>query len=192
MRPDDFLPRLAGEFYRGQAVVFWTHTVDRRGTGWLDEHFHASFRELALHAAIRENLLCPIYTLMPDHLHLVWMGVGNNSDQRIATRFLRSFLADALAPNRWQHQPHDRVLRSEERKQNAFFAMVNYIAANPVRAGLVTVPENWRYTGCIVPGYPDLHPLGNGFWQKFWRLYETAVNRGSVGKWPLARHSPAV
>jgi len=72
--PRGYLPRLAPEAYRGRAVVFWTHTVKRRGTGWLDDAWHSAFRELALHAAARECVLCPIYTLMPDHLHLVWMG----------------------------------------------------------------------------------------------------------------------
>jgi REP element-mobilizing transposase RayT len=65
----------------------------RRATGWLDTPRHAALRELLLHAAVRENLLCPIYTAMPDHVHLVWIGISDASDQRAASRFLRSSFA---------------------------------------------------------------------------------------------------
>ena len=65
------LPRLAPEAYRGFAVVQWTLTLERRATGWLDDRFHLHFRELLLHAAAREGLFCPVYVLMPDHMHLL-------------------------------------------------------------------------------------------------------------------------
>lgn len=181
-RTGGFLPRLSDEAYQGQAVVFWTHTVHQRSIGWLDARFHATFRELMLHTAIRENLYCPIYTLMPDHFHLIWMGVSKDSDQRVATRFLRSRLGKTIKPHKWQHQPHDRVLREEERKQKTFMAMAHYIAENPVRAGLVDAAGRWDFTGCLVPGYPNLHPLENDYWGKFWRMYAAATLRGSIGK----------
>src|SRR5262249_49602455 len=50
------------------------------------------FRELLLHAAARENLYCPAYILMPDHIHLLWMGLKLSSDQINAMRFLRQYL----------------------------------------------------------------------------------------------------
>jgi len=152
--PRGYLPRLESEWYRGSAVVFWTHTIDRRSTGWLDAPFHAVFRELLLHAAAREHLLCPIYSLMPDHLHLVWMGVSGASDQRRATAFLRAQLKPHLAPAQWQHQPHDHVLRDEKRKRGVFASTCFYVAENAVRAGLAAKAPVWAYTGCVVPGIP--------------------------------------
>lgn len=181
-RPSSFLPRLPPEWYRGQAVVFWTHTIARRRKGWLDATFHTAFRELMLHAAAREQLLCPIYTLMPDHLHLIWMGVSASSEQRPATSFLRDQLEPRLAPARWQHQPHDHVLRDDERKRGAFVSTCHYIAENPIRAGLANSTTAWPFTGCIVPGYPVLRPLADGFWEKFWRIYAAATARGYLGK----------
>jgi putative transposase len=181
-RPSGFLPRLAPEFYRGHAFVFWTHTVKDRGTGWLDARFHSAFREIALHAAAREQLLCPIYTLMPDHMHLIWLGAAADSDQRHASRFLREQLRPHIAPHDWQHQPHDRVLRDEQRETGALAATCSYIAENPVRAGLAPTAANWPYIGCIVPGFPDLHPLQDNFWELFWRAYNSAVELGRIGK----------
>ena len=61
-----FLPRLPREYYQGDAVVHWTLPISHRRQGWLDERFHAAFRELMLHTAAREGLFCPTYCLMPD------------------------------------------------------------------------------------------------------------------------------
>lgn len=176
------LPRLAPEFYRGHAVVFWTHTVADRATGWLSGRFHGAFRETMLHAAARENLLCPIYVLMPDHLHLVWMGIADTSDQRTATTFVRTQLEPFLAPHIWQHQPHDHVLRENEREHDAFASTWHYIAENPVRKGLVSAARDWPYLGSIAPGYPRLHPLDETFPSLFWRIYAVAAQRGRAGK----------
>lgn len=82
-----FLPRLAPPFYRGDAVIHWTMPVAMRATGWLNETFHARFRETMLHAAAREGLFCPAYCLMPDHSHLLWMGLRRDSDQRNGMKF---------------------------------------------------------------------------------------------------------
>ena len=41
-----------------------------------------------LHAAAREGLFCPVYCLMPDHLHLVWMGLRLDTDQLNGMAFL--------------------------------------------------------------------------------------------------------
>ena len=166
-----FLPRLRHDFYRGDAVVHWTMPVALRATGWLYAGFHTYFREVMLHAAAREGLLCPVYCLMPDHIHLLWMGLRHTSDQRKGVKFLREYLAPALQPYRFQHQAHDHVLRDEERKRNAFAKVCFYILANPVRAGLVKETEPWPFCGAIVPGYPALHPSDNDFWRLFWKLY---------------------
>jgi len=108
------LPRLEKHCYRGHAVVFWTNTLEERARGWLTRDFHFTFRELMLHAAAREDLFCPAYCLMPDHVHLIWMGMRYGSDQLNAMKFLRTHLEPALGSGReWQHQPHDHVLREK-------------------------------------------------------------------------------
>ena len=193
------LPRLEKHRYQGHAVVFWTNTLEERSRGWLSPTFHATFRELMLHAATREQLFCPAYCLMPDHLHLIWMGLRRESDQLNVMKFLRTHLEPALGNGReWQHQPHDHVLREEERQRNAFARFCFYTLANPVRAGLVAapvaadvrrrighqseesasssrrLPGDRPYTGAILPGYPTLHPLVDGYWERFWKLYVTA------------------
>ncbi len=88
---------------------------------------------MMLHVAARENLFCPVCCLMPDHLHLVWMGLRKDTDQRNGMSFLRSQLEAQLAPVRFQHQAHDHVLREHERGQSAFENAADHIVENPVR-----------------------------------------------------------
>jgi REP element-mobilizing transposase RayT len=169
-----YLPRLSREHYQGDAVVHWTLPISKRRQGWLDKSFHSGFRELMLHTVVREGLFCPTYCLMPDHLHLVWMGLRLDSDQLNGMAFLRTHLKPILAPQRFQHQAHDHVLKEEERKRNAFAKVCFYIIDNARTAELVKHPKDWPFAGAIVPGYPELHPLDENFWQNFWKLHAQA------------------
>ena len=173
------LPRLAREHYQSFAVAHWTVTIQDRATGWLDDLFHAYFRELLLHAAAREGLLCPAYCLMPDHIHLIWMGMKVSTDQLLAMRFLRRWLAAELSrksipqkPFELQKQSHDSVLREEDRKRNAFARTCFYVLENPVRKELVAKAEDWPHLGAIIPGFPDLNPLQEECSPTFWKQYE--------------------
>ncbi len=76
-----------------------------------------------------------------------------------------------LAPQKFQHQAHDHVLKEAERRRNAFARVCHYILDNPRAAELVKTPKEWPFSGAVVPGYPTLHPLQEGFWAKFWKLY---------------------
>jgi len=182
-----YLPRLAREYYQGDAVVHWTLTVFDHAQGWLTTGFHAVFRELMLHASAREGLVCPVYCLMPDHLHLVWMGLRLDSDQLNGMAFLRTYLEPALHPAQFQPQAQDNVLRESERTHNAFAKVCFYIMENPARAKLLKAGECWPFTGCIVPGYPKLNPLEEGFWEKFWKIYANLLqpDAGNIKRPPL-------
>ena len=76
-----------------------------------------------------------------------------------------------IHPASFQPQAHDTVLREEERKRGAFARVCFYVAANSVRAELVEKPADWKYTGCVVGGYPTLNPVEDDFWEKFWKIF---------------------
>jgi putative transposase len=171
-----YLPRLPREYYQGDAVVHWTLTMFDQAKGWLSDRFHQTFRELILHTAAREKLLCPTYCLMPDHMHFIWMGLSPESDQLNGMSFLRTHLKRSLTPFQLQRQPNDHVLRSEQRKRNVFSTACWYILDNPVKAGLVQKAGEWPFCGSIIPGYPILHPLEGDYWPKFWKLYFDVLN----------------
>jgi len=95
--PRHHLPRLERAHYQAFAAVHWRLRVEPDAPGWLDERFHFQFRELLTHACARERLFCPAYCLMPDHLHLMWLGLALESDQLNAMKFLRLHLNRLLA-----------------------------------------------------------------------------------------------
>jgi putative transposase len=184
------LPRLEPSLYQAFAAVHWTMKIEPSTPGWLTESFHRDFRTVLLHACAREQLFCPTYCLMPDHLHLMWLGLSLQSDQLNATRFLRTYLNRMLEgksienrksavdsrpqpPMKWelQMQAYDHVLHEEERKQNAFAKVCFYILANPIRAELVKRETEWPFGGAIIPGYPDLYPFQEDYWELFWKIY---------------------
>jgi putative transposase len=174
--PKSKLPRLPREFYQGRAIVLWTHTFEDRAQGWLNNTFHAQFREVLLHACHRYELASPCYVLMPDHWHLVWMGLCETSDQWLATAFLRKHLQPPLAKARLQDRAHDRVLRDEERTVENFQTTCTYVFLNPQRANLRGDWREWPYVGAIVPGYPDLDPGTTDFWGKYWKIFNRLVD----------------
>lgn len=169
------LPRLAPEYYRGLSVVHWTLALDDRATGWLSERFHLQFREIMLHVLTKYGLLCPAYCLMPDHVHLLWMGVAADADQRTAMKSFRTETTPLLRPFAWQRQPFDHVLREDERKRGAFTAVCQYVLENPLRKGLVERWQDYAFCGAMVPGYPSLDPQRGDYWELFWRVYAVKV-----------------
>ena len=173
------LPRLSPEFYRGFAFVHWTLTIEGRATGWLANTFHARWQLVLLHACARYQLAAPAYVLMPDHIHLLWAGLTEESDQCLAMEFLRKHLRLALGPASWQQRAYDHVLQEKERERRAFVSTAHYMLENPVRAGLVATSGDYPFLGCCATGYPDLDVRQNDYWELFWRIY----NR-------LASHEP--
>lgn len=131
----DYLRRLPPQCYRGQAYVHWSMTMDARKTGWLIPIFYYKFREILTHTMFRYGLCCPIYCCMPDHIHLLWVGILDGSDQRNAIKFFRAQLNPILEKlgARFQEQPYDHILNEEERAKSAFEDVVEYIARNPER-----------------------------------------------------------
>jgi putative transposase len=164
------LPRLPAAAYQGHVFVHWTFTVDRRTTGWLDEHAHLQWREILLHMCARYSVSLPVYCLMPDHVHLVTAGLCSRAEHRLAIRFLRQHSTAMLRGRTWQRQTYDHVLRSSEREPDAFERVAWYILHNPVRAGLVGQAAEYPFSGCALAGYPSLTPFAPDYWEKYWRL----------------------
>jgi REP element-mobilizing transposase RayT len=148
-------------------------SMDKRREGWLDNFFHLRFRELLLHVCARYQLACAVYTLMPDHAHLLLLGLSEKSDQRLAVAYLRKHW-NGLLPEGFilQRQAYDHVLRREECARHAFEAIAWYILENPVRKKLSATPLEWRFCGCMVPGHATLDPRIARFWDWFWKVID--------------------
>ena len=53
-------------------------------------------------------------------------------------------------------------------------------------AGLVSPDcyREYKFTGCLVPGYPDLCPWQEQYWELFWRIYNCVRADGLVRQYP--------
>ena len=180
----DHLRRLPPENYRGNAYVHWTMTIEKRATGWLIPIVYYKFREILTHAMFRHALACPIYCCMPDHFHFMWIGLSEQSDQLLAAKYFRKHFNAVLIKLdfQFQFQPYDHVLRETEIEKSAFEDTANYIAENPERKGLVEAGQfrDYKFTDCLVPGYPDLHFSQVDFWERFWRIHSYIHHHGLV------------
>ncbi len=167
------LKRLPPECYRGFAWVHWTLAIEDRKTGWLDARYLYKFRELLTHAMFHYQLACPIYCLMPDHLHLLWTGVAESSDQLVAMKSFRKDMNDCLGRIgfKLQIQAYDHVLKEKEMEQIELETMVEYIARNPERKKRIPVDSfaTYPFTGCLLPGAAQLRLFQECGWDEIWR-----------------------
>ena len=183
MKRHDYLKRLSREYYQGHAYVHWSLTLQDRKTGWLTPVFYYKFREILTHTTFRYAITCPIFCCMPDHIHLMWLGLSNgSSDQLNAMKYFRLQLNDVLRKIDFelQTQGFDSVLDDDERERTAFEDVCEYIARNPERKGLVEPDRfmDYRFTNCLVPGAPELNVFESTYWESFWRIYTASVQQG--------------
>jgi len=139
--------RLREFTYTGPQAYFLTICTHRRQRAFDIEPFARDATEKLLRSAAAHGFALPAYCLMPDHVHLVAEGEHDNS--RLET-FVRSWnTRTGYAWRRehseplWQTGYYDRVLRGDE----PVLAVSRYVVLNPVRAELVTLPEQWPWTG---------------------------------------------
>lgn len=98
------------------------------------------------------------YVVMPEHAHLLLSepNVGTLADalkslkQGVARRLMRELALDA-GDHFWLRRYYDRNVRSHDE----FVRHLRYIHRNPVKRGLCTSPEHWKWssfqqwaTGC--------------------------------------------
>ena len=87
------------------------------------------------------------YVVMPDHVHVLALGV---TDDAVATGFVQRFkqfsgyrFKQRAGRPLWQWSFFDHTLRREE----DVIAVARYIVGNPVRAGLAAREDEWPYQG---------------------------------------------
>jgi putative transposase len=131
--------------------VFFVTCCTHRRQRWLtDYEIHSTFIEFSERAYSDWNIAVGRYVLMPDHLHLFvagppefvlgkWIGTM----KRCLEKTMKS---DLLKNQRWQRGFFDHVLRSAE----SYSQKWDYVRQNPVRAGLVSHPDDWPFAGEIV------------------------------------------
>jgi putative transposase len=96
------------------------------------------------------------YCFMPDHLHLLLLGKGDDSDLlRFVQRFKQSTsfsFKKKYGFSLWEQSFYDRALRNDEH----LATVADFIFRNPVEAGLASEPAQHAYSGGqLFAGYSD-------------------------------------
>ena len=93
---------------------------------------------------------------MEDHAHLLVLGQTDNADVRMFVSTAKQRAAHAarrwIRGRLWQRGYHEHVLRGEE----DLIDVARYIVQNPVRAGLVTSPDEYPYCGSDIFSLEEL------------------------------------
>jgi REP element-mobilizing transposase RayT len=100
--------------------------------------------------AVDFNVAVGRYVIMPDHVHLF---VGGHIEFELG-RWIGALKQSIMRANDWsksdgqiwQEGFFDHILRNDDSMSQKW----EYVVQNPVRARLVTNPEDWRYQGEIV------------------------------------------
>ena len=154
-RRADAMP--ASRRYEWQELLSIEDERERRSQieAYLDAgHGECHLRQSQIAALVQENLLhfdgdryrLLAWAIMPNHVHALietshtplaeilhgWKSCTGNAANRLLNR----------AGDFWQPEYFDRFIRDEEH----FGTAVSYIENNPVKASLITSPEEWRFS----------------------------------------------
>ena len=140
----------------GRINVHFTICVRDRKAIFRDETLVRKLVELLEQKLKETNCDSPVYCFMPNHLHLLVRGRSEDATPKVAIdKFKLSagiWLGTHRAGMKLQHDYYDHIIRSHDdwREQ------AQYIARNPVRAGLVENPLDYPFTGCIGSDWKEM------------------------------------
>jgi REP element-mobilizing transposase RayT len=132
-----------------QPIYFVTACTAERRELLANEPIHKTFLRFVANASAR-GAWVGRYVLMPDHLHLFLVLEDDRIRLSEWVRSMKNAISKALRARGdsspcWQKGFFDHVMRGGE----SYSQKWEYVRANPVRAGLVSRPEDWPYAGEI-------------------------------------------
>ena len=126
---------------------FITAGTYRKAPFLLDERRRGSFIDLIWSCATQMNLIVQAWVVLSNHYHLMLQAAQNSNIPLLAKR-LHSINArevnalDATPGRKVWYQYWDKFITDEK----SYYARINYIHQNPVRHGLVSSAENYRWS----------------------------------------------
>lgn len=136
----------------------WEEYLDKASFGprWLSQPEIADILKEALHFRDKKVFDLHAYSIMPNHVHVVFEPVSKSewhSDLQPLHKTMQSLKrhtarqANLLLGREgpfWQDESYDRVIRDNAE----YIRTVNYVLENPVKAGLASGWEEWKWTYC--------------------------------------------
>lgn len=140
-------PRLPGFEDPGCHRYFLTYGTFARSRHFVTREIVGLVSAQFLRAAAEQRFEILTYCFMPDHVHLLVETMDDRSDGKAfiaRSKQYSGFHFRARTGDRlWQRDSFERVLRDTE----SWLAVSRYILGNPVRAGLVSRPFDYPFSG---------------------------------------------
>jgi len=124
------------------------------GPFWLRDGRIAALVAESLHHLDNRRYTLEAFCIMPNHVHSVFTPLEKGDGTYYSMSSIQHSLKrhTALHANRilerkgdfWQHENYDHVVRDERE----FNRIVAYVLNNPVSAGLVSTPAEWKWSYC--------------------------------------------
>src|SRR5687767_10418101 len=122
-------------------VWFLTVSTETRGRNQLAlPSIGPAILETVAFRHARQLWFVHVFLLMPDHIHALMTFPSREIEMRKIVREWKRWVARSFGIE-WQRDFFEHRLRREESHREK----MDYILANPVRAGLVGTPEEWPY-----------------------------------------------
>jgi putative transposase len=142
--------------YTGKQYYFLTFCTDRKRKLFTEPEAVNLVEMQFVRAASERRFEITAYCFMPDHVHVLVHGLGDNSDCKAfiksAKQYSGFYFKKSHQQQLWQRYGFERVIRDDS--ELAF--TIGYIVANPVRAGLVEHPFNYPHLGSQRYTVPEL------------------------------------
>ena len=163
-------PRLPGFDYAGFNRYFITICCDKRLPVFLDIELGRFIIAQLLIIAQRFGFEVIAYCVMPDHIHFLLAGKGDDSSLLPCLKQYKQITGYNWKHDRkhrtrlWQEGYFDRILRDDDPSEG----VIRYILENPVRAGLVDDARAYPLIGADKYDIDDLL-LTAMLWRPKWK-----------------------
>ena len=144
--PDERKIQIGKQWKRNFANFDKYLDTSTEGNHWLKQDKIAKIISDTLHYWHKQRYDLVAFTIMSNHIHLIIDTWDTENYVKTVTTIMQSIKRHTarqsnILLNRegqfWQHEIYDHLIRNEKEFKN----IINYIAQNPVKAGLVT---DWR------------------------------------------------
>jgi putative transposase len=134
----------------------WDKALDSAQCGpfWLRDDRIASLVAQSLHYSDNQRYTLETFCVMPNHVHCVFTPLEKSDGTYYPMAKIMHALKRHTAVHAnpilgrqgdfWQHENYDHVVRDEKE----FNRIVAYVPNNPVSAGLVSTPDEWKWSYC--------------------------------------------
>jgi putative transposase len=134
------------EFYQDGIFHLYNRGVDSRKI-FIDDQNYLFFNQRLLQYSSELSITILAYCLMPTHFHLMVQQNGEISAGSLCQKISNSY---TKAFNNWVHRTgalfESKYKAIDVDREEYLLQLTRYIHANPVKAGLVDLPQKWLYS----------------------------------------------